>query len=72
MGDGVLALLVAPLTGYAALAFFERLDRVIGGARALGLFTFRRWAFLRLLAERNAIQEEIVVLGRETEEAASP
>jgi MFS family permease len=62
---GVLALLVAPLTAYAALLFFERLDRVIGAARALGLFLLRRWAFLRLLAERNAIQEQIVALGRE-------
>jgi len=28
---------------------------------------FRRWAFLRLLAERHAIREEIVALGREVE-----
>jgi len=53
-----------PLTAYAALVFFERLDRVIGAARALGLFLFRRWAFLRMLAERKAIQEEILALGR--------
>jgi len=62
---GVLALAVAPLTAYAALVFFERLDRIIGGARALGLFVFRRWAFLRLLAERKGIRDEILTLGRE-------
>jgi hypothetical protein len=64
---GLVALAVAPLTGYAALIFFERLDRILGGARALGLFAFRRWAFLRLLAERNAIRDEIVALGRAIE-----
>ena len=62
---GVLALALAPLTAYAGLVFFERLDRIIGGARALSLFVFRRWAFLRLLAERKAIREEILALGRE-------
>jgi len=65
--DGLLALAIAPLTAYAALLFFERLDRIIGGARALSLFVFRRWAFLRLLAERHAIREEIVALGRAVE-----
>src|SRR5207249_3157909 len=30
-----------PLAAYAALAFVERLDRLIGGARALGLFLFK-------------------------------
>src|SRR5439155_1224675 len=48
------AAIVLPLTGYAALIFFERLDRVVGGARALGLFVFRRRAFLRLLEEQRA------------------
>jgi len=67
MEAGVVAFALAPLTAYAALVFFERLDRIIGGARALSLFMFRRWAFLRLLAERHAIREEIVALGREVE-----
>ena len=62
---GMLAFAVAPLTAYAALVFFERLDRIIGGARALSLFVFRRWAFLQLLAERKGIREEILALGRE-------
>src|SRR5207244_2794869 len=62
---GVVTLAVAPRFAYAALVLFERLDRVIGGARALGLFAFRRWAFLRLLAERKGIQEDILALGRD-------
>jgi len=64
---GVLAFAIAPLTAYAALVFFERLDRIVGGTRALSLFVFRRWAFLRLLAERHAIRAEIVALGRAVE-----
>lgn len=61
---------VLPMAGYAALRFFERLDRLVGGARALALFTFRRWAFLRLLAERRAIRDALLGLGREVEGAA--
>ncbi len=62
---GLVALAVVPLTGYGALLFFERLDRIVGGGRALALFAFRRWAFLRLLAERKGIQEAILALGRD-------
>src|SRR5207247_1895951 len=40
LAAALLALALLPLTGYAALGFFERLDRVVGGARALGLFVF--------------------------------
>lgn len=65
LARGALALVAAPLSGYAALLFFERLDRVIGAARALGLFVLRRWAFLRLLAERKGIREDILALGRD-------
>jgi len=59
------AALLLPLTGYAALIFAERLDRMRGATRALALFLLRRWAFLRLLAERHAIREEILRLSRE-------
>jgi hypothetical protein len=59
----VVTTLALPLAGYAALLFVERLDRLIGAARALALFAFRRWAFLRLLAERRAIREDILNLG---------
>ena len=61
------AALLLPLTGYAALLFAERLDRMRGATRALALFLLRRWAFLRLLAERHAIREEILQLSREQE-----
>ena len=57
--------LLLPATGYAALVFAERLDRMRGATRALALFLLRRWAFLRLLAERHAIREEILRLSRE-------
>src|SRR2546427_11545846 len=53
-----------PLTAYAALVFFERLDRGIGAARALGVFLFRRRAFPRVLGAGKAIQEEILALRR--------
>jgi 1-acyl-sn-glycerol-3-phosphate acyltransferase len=62
---GLVALGAAPLTAYAALVFLERLDRIVGGGRALALFAFRRWSFLRLLAERKGIQEAILALGRD-------
>ncbi len=65
------SLAVTPLSGYAALVFFERLDRLRGGVRALALFLFRRRAFLRLAAERRAIRREIIKLGEEVEKAAA-
>jgi 1-acyl-sn-glycerol-3-phosphate acyltransferase len=58
-------LVLLPLAGYGSLVFFERLDRLIGRARAAGLFLFKRWAFLRLVVERRAIREEILGLARE-------
>src|SRR2546426_2814870 len=64
MEAGVVAFALAPLTAYAALVFFERLDRIIGGARALSLFVFPRWAFFRALGRRPAIPGGIVALGR--------
>jgi len=63
----IVALVVAPLTGYAALFFFERLDRSIGGLRAIMISRFSRWGFLKLVAERRAIHEEIVQLASEFE-----
>jgi hypothetical protein len=38
---------------------------LIGRVRALGLLAFRRRAFLRLIAERRGIRDEIVGLGKE-------
>jgi hypothetical protein len=65
---GMIALIVAPLSGYVALRFFERLDEFMGGLRALVLSRFQRWGFLRLIAERRAIREAIVRLAEEFEQ----
>src|SRR5215216_2398833 len=62
----VLVLVVIPFTGYAAIVFFEELDKSIAGVRVLTFFLVRRRFFVRLLAERNAIRNEIVALGKET------
>jgi len=56
-----------PLTGYVALHFTERFDRLIGATRALAILSLRRRAFLRLTAERHEIREQILALGREVE-----
>ncbi len=64
---GIAAIVLSPLTGYVALIFFERLDGVIAGARAVVLARFRRWGYLRLVAERGEIREEILRLGAEIE-----
>lgn len=60
------ALLVVPVTGYITIRFSEELDRFFGGMRALAFFLRRRRFFVRLLAERNAIRNEILALGDET------
>jgi 1-acyl-sn-glycerol-3-phosphate acyltransferase len=61
----IAALLTAPAAGYAAVLFFEELDRVVGGTKSLAFLIRRRWFFLQLLAERRAIHDEIVALGDE-------
>ncbi len=63
---------VLPLTGYVALHFAERFDRLVGATRALAILLLRRRAFLRLTAERHDIQREIVALGREASGLQSP
>ena len=60
-----IALLLLPVSGYAALRLVEKIDRLTGAARALALVLFRRWVFLRLVAERRAIRGEMVRLGEE-------
>lgn len=62
---GLVPLLLLPLLGYIAIKFFEELDESVGGLRALTFFLTRRRFFVRLLAERNAIHDEIVALGNE-------
>jgi glycerol-3-phosphate O-acyltransferase / dihydroxyacetone phosphate acyltransferase len=55
-----------PLAGYLAIRFFEGIDSFMGGLRALVFFLMRRRFFVRLLAERKAIRNEILALGEET------
>jgi hypothetical protein len=66
----VLALAVVPISGYSAIVFFEELDRSIAGVRVLTYFLLRRRFFIRLLAERKAIRNEIIALGKETPAAS--
>ena len=62
----VLALLVVPACGYVAIVFFEALDKSVAGVRVLTFFLVKRRFFVRLLAERKAIRDEIIALGKET------
>jgi ABC-type multidrug transport system fused ATPase/permease subunit len=62
----VLTLAVVPICGYVAIVFFEQLDRSIAGVRVLTFFLVKRRFFVRLLAERKAIRNEIISLGKET------
>jgi glycerol-3-phosphate O-acyltransferase / dihydroxyacetone phosphate acyltransferase len=57
---------VVPLGGFVAIKFFEALDNFLGGLRALVFFLMRRKFFVRLMAERKAIRNEILALGKET------
>jgi 1-acyl-sn-glycerol-3-phosphate acyltransferase len=59
-------LILIPVCGYIAIRFFEQLDRSIAGVRILTFFLVRRRFFVRLLAERKAIRNEIISLGKET------
>ena len=65
-----ISLIVIPLCGYVAILFFEEFDQSLGGLRALAFFLVRRRFFVRLLAERKAIKNEILSLGKETVAAA--
>ena len=66
----LLTLAVIPFCGYVAILFFEELDKSIAGLRVLTFFLIRRRFFVRLLAERNAIRDEIIALGKETPAAS--
>ena len=61
----LVVLLVVPVCGYLAIVFSEELDKSIAGLRVLMFFLVRRRFFVRLLAERNAIRNEIIALGKE-------
>jgi 1-acyl-sn-glycerol-3-phosphate acyltransferase len=61
-----IALLIVPVCGYVAIIYFEELDKSIAGIRVLTFFLVRRRFFVRLLAERKAIRNEIISLGKES------
>jgi 1-acyl-sn-glycerol-3-phosphate acyltransferase len=67
----LVSLIIVPLCGYTAILFFEEFDESLGGLRALTFFLVRRRFFVRLLAERKAIKDEIISLGKETVAAAA-
>ncbi|HZE72062.1 MAG TPA: lysophospholipid acyltransferase family protein [Pyrinomonadaceae bacterium] len=59
----LITLLLTPALGYLAIFFFEETDKFLGGLRALGFFLMKRRFYVRLLAERKAIRNEILALG---------
>jgi glycerol-3-phosphate O-acyltransferase/dihydroxyacetone phosphate acyltransferase len=62
----IVGMLLIPAAGYLAILFFEGFDKFLGGLQALAFFLVRRRFFVRLLAERKAIRNEILALGKET------
>lgn len=60
---GLLVGLGLPLLGWFALLLLERWEATAAALRALGLSLFRRRAFARLLAERDALVREMASLG---------
>ncbi len=64
------SLLVAPVAGFVAVRFFERLDEFVGGARAVSFYLTRRRFFKELLVERRRLYEEMTALGREAAAAS--
>jgi glycerol-3-phosphate O-acyltransferase/dihydroxyacetone phosphate acyltransferase len=66
----VVELLIAPAGGYVALRLFERLDAVTGRLRAIARFLRGDYAFLRLVAQRRQIRDEIFAIAEEMEGSA--
>jgi hypothetical protein len=66
------AVILVALCGYGAVRFFEEIDRFYGSFAALALFILRRRYFVRMLAERAAIRQEIISLGEDATRFASP
>ena len=59
------ALVLGPTTGLAAVIFVERFDLLAGGTRGVLLALTGKRKFLRLIAERSAIAEELTAVGKE-------
>lgn len=62
--SAALALLLAPLSGWAALRFWERVDWLGAGARVAWIWLWRRSLLARLSAARAAIHAEIAAIER--------
>lgn len=67
----LLWVIIVSLCGYGAVRFFEEIDRFYGSFAALALFILKRRYFVRMLAERAAIREEIISLGEDAARFAS-
>ncbi|HEX4946059.1 MAG TPA: lysophospholipid acyltransferase family protein [Blastocatellia bacterium] len=61
----LVALFCLPLLGYLAMRFAEEFDRASGAAKAMLFFVTRGYFAKRLLAERRAIQGEILALNED-------
>jgi 1-acyl-sn-glycerol-3-phosphate acyltransferase len=62
---GLLALLLAPASGYAALRLTETADRALGAVRSLGLWLLGRRRMFHLQMERRRLRDDIVRLAGE-------
>ena len=54
-----------PLLGYVALWVFEEIDDITGDVRAVTHRLFRRYGYARLVAQREAIRDEMLAVARE-------
>lgn len=70
VGASVAALVILPVSAWAALAFAEALDAVLGRARSLGWLVFRGSALRRLMARRSAIRRSILEVEKEVSRPA--
>ena len=61
----LIALLLGPPSGYAALRLAELADRALGALRALALWLLGRRQFLHLQVERRVIREEVLRIAAE-------
>ena len=61
----IASLVIAPLSGYAALRLAELADRALGAVRAVGLWLLGRRSFLHLQIERRVLREDILVIAAE-------
>lgn len=62
---GLATALALPVIAYIALIVFEDLDDIIGDARALTHRLFRRYGYEALVAQRQAIRDELLSIARE-------